>query len=273
MTQESRADTYLLGSAGSTHLRYRLFNDVYMPGTLQLMSGMQISPDMEVLEIGCGIGDTACYIAQNLVPNGHVTAFDQSAALIEIADRQAAELGLENITFICAKAQDFPFPAERFDIAHTRYVLSYLSDAGDVISKTYGALKRSGVFLGEEIAQIYIRQGPTEWYERLGFWFARLIEIGGGDPNYGIDQMASDVLGAGFVDIRASAYWPVEDQQKLVDMLRIALSQEMKQNLVDLGVATETEVDEVVRELAKPNRDYVISASMAAQITGRKVSS
>ena len=271
MTRESRSDTYLLGSEESTHLRYRLFNDIYLPGTLQRVSDLQISPDMAILDIGCGIGDTACYFAQHLVPNGHVTAFDQAPDLIDIANRRAAELGLENIDFVCAKAQDFPFPSEQFDIAHTRYVLSYLSDADDVLRKIYSALKPSGVFFGEEIAQTYIKHGRTEWYERLGSWFAGLVELGGGNPNYGVDQMASDVLGAGFVDIQASAYWPVEDQQKVVDMLRIALSREMKQNLVDLGVATEKDVDEVVSELARPDRNYVISASMAVQIIGRKV--
>jgi hypothetical protein len=97
-----------------------------------------------------------------------------------------------------------------------------------------------------------------------------VIEIGGGDPNYGVNQLATDVLEAGFADIQASAFWPLEDQQKVVDMLRIALSREMRQNLVDLRVATEKEVDDVVSELAKPDRDYVISASMAAQIVGRK---
>jgi len=272
MTEESRSDTYLLGSQESAHQRYRLFNEIYSPGTLQRLSDMQISPDMDILEIGCGIGDTACYFAKQVVPKGHVTAFDQAPELIEIAKNRAAELKLENITFVCAKAQDFSFPSEQFDFVHSRYVLSYLSDAGDVLRKTYSALKSSGVFMGEEIAQTYLNHGRAEWYKQLASWFARLIEAGGGDPNYGVNRLMSDVLEAGFQDIQASAYWPLEDQQKVVDVLRIALSREMKQNLLSLGIATEKAVDKVVHELAKVDRDYVISASMAVQITGRKPS-
>lgn len=82
--------------------------------------------------------------------------------------------------------------------------------------------------------------------------------------------MASDMLTAGFEDLRASAYWPIQDQPKIIEMLRLGLSQEMKQNLVRLEVATETEVDAVISELAAPEPDYVISAAMAAQIVGRK---
>lgn len=266
----SGTDTYLLGSEESSLLRYRLFNEIYFPGTRLRLSNIPVAPDGEILDIGCGIGDTACYFAQNLVPNGYVTAFDQAPDLISVAKRRAVELGIENVTFVCAKAEDFAYPSERFDLAHTRYVLSYLSDAGAILRKTFSALKTSGLFFGEEIAQTYITQGDTAWYEQMTSWFSRLIEIGGGNPNYGTTQLAKDVLEAGFADLQATAFWPVEDQQKVVDMLRISLFREMKQNLVDLGVAKEKEVDDVVSRLAKPDRDYVISASMAAQIVGRK---
>jgi ubiquinone/menaquinone biosynthesis C-methylase UbiE len=167
MTGSSGSNTYLLGSETSTIQRYRLFNEIYLPGTLLRFSDISISPDMEILEIGCGIGDTACHFAQNLVPNGHVTGFDQAPDLIELANERATELGIENVTFVCARAQNFPFPSERFDLAHTRYVLSYLSDAGDILRKTFSALKPSGTFLGEEIAQIYIHHGNTQWYEQM----------------------------------------------------------------------------------------------------------
>ena len=103
MTEPGGAQSYLLGGRENTFQRYRLFNEIYQPGTVARFADLDISPDLNILEIGCGIGDTACYMAKTLVPNGHVTAFDQAADLIELAKRQATELGLENITFICAR--------------------------------------------------------------------------------------------------------------------------------------------------------------------------
>lgn len=270
MTEENQSDSYLLGSEESAFQRYRLFNEVYMPGTLHRLADLQIAPDGEVLEIGCGIGETACYFARHVVSDGHVTAFDQAPELVKLAEQRAAELHIENISFTCAKAQDFDYPTDRFDFAHTRYVLSYLSDAGEILRMIHAALKPSGLFLGEEIAQIYINHGRAGWYDQMGAWFSRLIELGGGDPNYGVSRLASDMLDAGFTDLQATAHWPLEDQQKVVDTLRIALSREMKQNLVGLGITTEEAVDDVVSELAMQTRDYRISASMAAQIIGRK---
>jgi ubiquinone/menaquinone biosynthesis C-methylase UbiE len=270
MTEENGRDTYLLGNNYNAFRRYRLFNEIYQPGTLERFATLPVSPDMHLLEVGCGIGDTACYMAQTLVPEGHVTAIDPASDLVDLAKRQASKLGIRNITFLNAKAEDFSYETASFDITHTRYVLSYLSDAGEVLQKVFDALKPSGIFFGEEIAQHYIKHGRTKWYDDMAAWFAKLIEAGGGNSNYGIEQMASDMLTAGFEDLRASAYWPIQDQPKIIEMLRLGLSQEMKQNLVRLEVATETEVDAVISELAAPEPDYVISAAMAAQIVGRK---
>lgn len=270
MATEGKDPSYLLGVEASTLQRYRLFDEIYRPGTLQRLSELRLPSHAEVLEIGCGIGETACYFARHVVPNGHVTAFDQAEDLIEIAIRRADELGITNVTFICSDAQSFEYEAERFDFAHTRYVLSYLQDPRDILVKTHGALKPSGVFLGEEIAQLYIRLGPTDWYENMSTWFARLIEAGGGDPDYGLKRLPTDMLDAGLGDLSATAYWPMEDQQKLVDMLRIALSQEMKNNLVRLGLTTAAEVDDVISQLAKPDRDYIISAAVVLQVLGHK---
>ena len=272
MTGTEDSDRYLLGAEDDSFQRYRLFNEIYQPGTAERLATLGISPDMDILEVGCGIGDTACYMATHLVPKGHVTTFDQAPDLVERAKRQAADAGIENITILCVKADDFPYEPNRWNLAHTRYVLSYLSDADAIIRKIFGALKPSGVFLGEEIAQHYIKHGRTEWYDAMAGWFSKLIEAGGGNPNYGIAQLPSDMLTAGFVDLKATAYWPVEDQTKIRDVLRLALSREMKQNIVGLGLATAEDVDAVVAALGRPAVDDVISASMAVQIIGRKPS-
>ncbi|MEM6461758.1 MAG: class I SAM-dependent methyltransferase [Pseudomonadota bacterium] len=270
MSDRSEPESYLLGDQKGSYLRYRLFNEIYEPGTIRRLSDLAVSPDMEILDIGCGIGDTACYFARHIVPDGHVTAFDQAPELIEVARRQAAEHEIGNVTFICASAQEFPFPTERFDFAHTRYVLTYLSQAVEVLKETHRALKPSGFFLGEEIAQTYIRHGRAGWYDQLIAWFTKLIETGGGDPDYGHNGLPSDLLDAGFTDLDVSAFWPFEDQQKIVDMLRIALSSEMKETIVSMGLAAEEVVEAVIAELAMPQRDYRISPSMCVQVVGWK---
>ncbi len=124
MTASSSSHHYLLGEAESAFRRYRLFNEVYQRATAERLATLRLAPDIRILEVGCGIGDTACYMASAIAPDGHVTAFDQSADLVAVAREQASAAGIDNVTFVCAKAQEFDYEQERFDLAHTRYVLS-----------------------------------------------------------------------------------------------------------------------------------------------------
>jgi ubiquinone/menaquinone biosynthesis C-methylase UbiE len=270
MTASSSCDHYLLGEEESAFRRYRLFNQVYQPATAERLATLRLAPDMNILEVGCGIGDTACYMARAIVPEGQVTAFDQSADLVAVAREQASAAGIDNVTFVWAQAQEFDYEQERFDLAHTRYVLSYSPDARRIVEKVYGALKPSGIFFGEEIAQIYVKHDQPKWFDELRGWFARLIEAGGGMASYGLDRMPSDMLTAGFEDLHVTACCPIEDQAKIVEMLRLALSREMRDTLIEHQIAAADDIDAALAAMPAPGSDFLISASMVAQVVGRK---
>lgn len=262
--------SYLLGQTRDAVYRYRLFNKVHEPATRDRLATLDVAPDAHVLEVGCGIGETACLFAADLVPRGHVTAFDRAADLVEIARQRAAERGIGNVTFVCASAQDFDWGADRYDMAHTRFVLSYMSDAAEIVGRIFGALKHGAPFFGEEIVQSYVMDGDTALYERFSVWFARLIEAGGGHPDYGLRQMPSDMIAAGFADLRATGHWPLQHQSTIAEMVGLALSREMKPNIVKLGIATEDEVDAVAAALEAPERPFTISPALIAQVIGWK---
>ncbi len=272
MPNEGDSDHYYLGVHKDAFRRYRMFNEVNMPGTASRLADLPLTTDMHVLEVGCGIGDTARHFAQNVVPNGHVTAFDQASDIIEIAKKEAHDAGINNISFVCAHAQDFDYGSNRFDLAHTRYVLSYSPDAASIVASIFGALKPKGMFFGEEVAQSYVKHGKSDWIEKLKAWFTALIEHGGGNPNYGLDQLPSDMISAGFENLHVNGFWPMQDQAEVVAMLRLALSNEMRPNLVALGVATDDEIDAVVAAAQVPGKDFVVSAAAAIQVVGYKPS-
>lgn len=270
MTASSSADHYLLSEERSAFRRYRLFNEIYQPATAERLAMLPLAPNTNILEIGCGIGDTACYMAKDIAPEGHVTAFDQSADLVAIARKQASEAGIRNVTFLCARAQEFDYEPSHFDLAHTRYVLSYSPDARHIVTKIYGALKPSGIFFGEEIAQIYIRHQQPKWFDDLTGWFARLIEAGGGSANYGLERMASDMIFAGFEDLHVTARCPIENQASIVEMLRLALSREMRDALIDHEIADPQDIDAAISAMHAPGNDFLVSSSMVAQVIGSR---
>ena len=270
MTASSDSRDYLLGGKKSAFRRYRIFDEIYRPATVDRLATLRLAPDMNILAIGCGIGETACYMAKTIVPEGHVTAFDESADLVAVAEEQASAAGIDNVTFACAKAQEFDYEPERFDLAHTRYVLSYSTDARSIVAKVYGAVKPSGIFFGEEIAQIYVKWNEPKWFDELTGWFARLIEAGGGMASYGLDRLPPDMLAAGFEALHVTACCPIEDQARIVEMLRLALSREMRDPLIEHQIATADDIDAAVAAMSAPIGDYLISAAMVVQAIGRK---
>jgi hypothetical protein len=149
-------------------------------------------------------------------------------------------------------------------------VLTYSPYAKNIMKKIYYTLKFSGMFLGEEVYQAYVVHNQPKWFDNITLRFAKLIEIGGGNPNYGLDKMPSDMLDAGFKDLRITAYAPVEDQNKIVEMFRLAMSNEMKRSLIEYKITTADEIAANVNEMGSQPKNSFISSSMAIQITGMK---
>src|SRR5919106_275638 len=52
-----------------------------------------------VLDIGCGLGDTTRRLAELVGPTGHAHGVDVAERMIETAIKEAAEAGVENVSF------------------------------------------------------------------------------------------------------------------------------------------------------------------------------
>ena len=79
-----------------------------------------VQPREQVLDIGCGLGQTTCEAAR-LARAGSALGVDISASVIVRARELARAQGVRNVTFECADAQVHGFPQERFDLAMSRF--------------------------------------------------------------------------------------------------------------------------------------------------------
>jgi ubiquinone/menaquinone biosynthesis C-methylase UbiE len=266
--QASDRDHYFLGVERTALRRYELFDEVYRPATEMRLATLAVKPNARVLDLGCGIGRTACYFAEVVVPDGQVVGIDQSEALVALARRFAAEQGIENVTFEVHRAQEHRFEPSAFDLAHTRYVLSYSPFAAEIVKSIHGALAPRGVFFAEEIVQDYVRHDAPAGFDRLCDWFARLIAVNGGDPNYGRNGLPSHMLDAGFADLTATSFAPLANQPAIIEMLCLALSSEMKKSIVDNNLGTAEDVDDAAGDLESIGDGTLISVAPAYQVTG-----
>ena len=78
-----------------------------------------IGPAEQVLDIGCGTGQTTRDAAR-LAADGAALGIDLSSRMVEVARRTARREGVANVTFERGDAQVHHFPAGRFDISVSR---------------------------------------------------------------------------------------------------------------------------------------------------------
>ncbi|UTR11200.1 class I SAM-dependent methyltransferase [Evansella sp. LMS18] len=128
--------------------------------TDQLLKRLSVNEGMEVVEIGCGIGDTAKKLACS--NKAKVTAIDMNRKMIEKARKRHA--GVQGITWIEGCFMELNFPDKQFDLIIGESVLSFM-DLENCLEKFSGLLKPGGkvcmlepVYSGglpEEILQEY----------------------------------------------------------------------------------------------------------------------
>jgi SAM-dependent methyltransferase len=85
-------------------------------------------PGMQVLDLASGTGEPAISLAVRVGAQGHVTALDLSAELLEIAKGRAQERGLQNLSTRQADAHTLPFAENSFDLATSRFGVMFFRD-------------------------------------------------------------------------------------------------------------------------------------------------
>jgi SAM-dependent methyltransferase len=105
----------------------------------------QITEHTRLLEVGCGTGANACYLAKKY--RCSVVGVDISEHMVSYALKRAAELGIiDQVTFMVGDAYSLEFPDENFDVVLTIFVSQFL-DPAKAFPEFYRVLKDGG-YLG-----------------------------------------------------------------------------------------------------------------------------
>lgn len=110
---------------------------------------LSLGPDTRVLDIGCGIGGPARYLA-----NTHgcrVDGIDLTPELLETGQVLTERCGLEDkVTLALGDALALDFPDQSFDVVWCQNVTMNISDKAGFLGETYRVLKPGGVFTSTE---------------------------------------------------------------------------------------------------------------------------
>lgn len=105
--------------------------------TAKMIAKLSLSADQHVLDVGCGIGGAARYIAAEM--GSKVTGLDLTPEYIEVARKLSDMTGLGgNTTFEAGSALAMPFEEETFDAAVTFHVAMNIADRAGL----YGEIAR-----------------------------------------------------------------------------------------------------------------------------------
>jgi arsenite methyltransferase len=119
----------------------------------------RLEPGDRVLDLGCGAGTDTLVASLMVGSEGSVTGIDMTPEMIENARNGAAELGLNNVTFVEGEAERLAFDDSSFDVVISNGVIDLIPDKDAVFGEIYRVLVPGGRI---QIADVTIQQPVSE---------------------------------------------------------------------------------------------------------------
>ncbi|AGT31915.1 SAM-dependent methlyltransferase [Geobacillus genomosp. 3] len=114
--------------------------------TKYILRKLYIDRSSSVLDVGCGTGQTAAYIAEQY--GAKVTAIDLHPTMIAKAKQRFAATAVP-VRLHRASVEALPFPDKTFDLALSESVLAFVS-LPKALTEIRRVLKKGGTFIGIE---------------------------------------------------------------------------------------------------------------------------
>ena len=113
------------------------------PLGLAAMQRLAPAPGEQVVDVGCGCGDTSLELARRVGPEGGVLGLDISAPMLEVARGRAEAAGAHNLTFREADAQTAALPGGR-DAVFSRFGVMFFADPEAAFANLRRSLRPGG---------------------------------------------------------------------------------------------------------------------------------
>src|SRR5579884_1724592 len=104
----------------------------------------ELKPGERVLDLGSGGGIDVLLSARRVGPTGFAYGLDMTDAMLELAERNRAEAGVENVRFLKGIIEDIPLPLESVDVVISNCVINLSADKRQVLREAYRVLAPGG---------------------------------------------------------------------------------------------------------------------------------
>jgi SAM-dependent methyltransferase len=156
--------------------------------TLQLLHKHPLQAGSKVLEVGCGTGRTACFLAEK---GCKVTAVDIRPDMLVKARTRSERLHTD-VLFVEGDACNLPFTDNEFDVVMVESVTNF-TDTRKALSEYQRVLKDGGVLYDREV--IKWGEMPSEVYRKIcGFYGVLSLHT--------VEEWQEHLLTQGFANVR-----------------------------------------------------------------------
>jgi SAM-dependent methyltransferase len=235
--------------------RLRALEDLFQEATTRRLADLGVREGWRCLEVGCGAGAVALWLADRVGSGGHVLATDLDPRFLEGHGRDNLEVRQHDIL---VDALD----AGRFDVVHARAVLEHIPQAPRALARMIDAVRPGGWVMIEDtdgdpaaLARYIHPPEQAGLYERLGRATVAIFAAVGVDPNFGA-RLPQVLVDAGLTNVRAEIHAPLVQGGSERDWVRLSV-EHLRPHLIRTGLITEPEVDQFLALTHEPAFRYL----------------
>jgi SAM-dependent methyltransferase len=240
------------------HARLRALEQLFDPASIRHLAGLGVGQGWRCLEVGCGAGSIACWLAEQVGLGGQVLATDLDPRFLQ-------DHGYDNLQVRRHDIRTDPLETGAFDLAHERVVLMYLRDPGQALARIIGAVRPGGWVVAEAIhtggsmtPALTPYVDPPEHAEllaRLARAAEALYGSVGADTGLG-PRLHRMLREAGLVHIGGEVHAPLWRGGAEEDFFRLS-TQQIKEPLARTGLVSTQEVERALEASAQPSLLHV----------------
>lgn len=247
----SKDSNYVLSVGAKFEDRLMRLNAFSNPYSFSFIQRCGLKRGDCVIDVGCGIGELTCWLAEQVGTEGKVVAIDISKEQLELAKKRAKEKKLSNIEFHELSIYDLSKLNAQFDFVYSRYVIDHVVDQQGALEAMSKITREGGMICCESSAvntRTAFSYPAIPARDTLYLWFDCLRHLNVCSENLGfrlpsmMRQLKLKNISIDLIYPTLKTYYQREHELLLLN--------ECQQSFIAQGVATQEEIQSVYKGIA-----------------------